>query len=218
MGDTRQNFAIVEYEFMTHNQEFNDLSHDLQAAYLRVWVGAVDLRRDVFSKAGIERGALAHQGRVNQEVLCRLVDICCKKKAKRPLMRRQSHGSVKLCGVYNKHRKLSGWSHLPWPGEDEGVSEAGSAATPVSDLRQGQGQGDGEREKKIPPTPQRGEQPASRALTLDEIARGAEPFAPIKALPPETRSDLSKIARAKADATRGGPPLPIGKVLAKGVL
>jgi len=137
-----QDFFVVEYEFIVSDEAFNDMSTDLQLGYLRWWITSVELRRRVFSKRGIEGGALAHRCRVRQGVMMRVVDAACAKG----LAERGASGAVKLNGVLKLHTKLRGWSDAPWPGKSEGVI----AAKSVSNLREGEGEGE------YPPTPHGG--------------------------------------------------------------
>lgn len=209
MGDTREDWAKVEYDFIVSDEAFNDMSDDLQLAYLRWWITAVAVRRHVFAARGIANGALAYRCRVKAEVMQQVVKACCANG----LAVRGNSGSVKLKGVLKLHGKLRGFSDAPWPGKSEGVSAGRIAAKSLSDGEERRGEGD---ERENPPTPPQAggkPKPASRALTKDEIARGASTHTPLPDLPAETRSDLRKIATARADHGRGGPAEPIGVIL-----
>jgi hypothetical protein len=112
MAPKRTEFAILEWEFLRWNDSYRLLSDSEARVYLHLWATAVHLRRDTFSKHEIENGYVADLCGVTCANLSSTISsiVSITDETRTPiLLKRGTHGSITVVGVYRKHRNLRGW-------------------------------------------------------------------------------------------------------------
>lgn len=125
MPKPRQDYAIVEWDFIRFDPRYRSLPDDEARAYLHLWTTCIHMRRDSFSKEEIEGPMLPDMAGVNLESFRRMVA----RALGSGLLSRGPGGRVKVDGVRTKHKSLTKWN-------DAGLKLESS--TPVSDERRGE--------------------------------------------------------------------------------
>lgn len=106
MPKPRQDFAIVEFDFIRFDKRYRDLPPDEGQAFLHLWVTCVHLRRSRFTRKEIAGGWLADIAGVNAECLRSAVAS----GVASGLLSRGPGGTITVDGSRTKHHTLRTWN------------------------------------------------------------------------------------------------------------
>jgi len=116
MPAQRNDFAQVEWLFLSENAVFLSLPDSAALIYLKLWTLCVHRRRDWYSRAEVKGTYLPSMMRVTPE--CLASSIASILASSQPsvdngvLFSRAAGGAIIVNGVYTKHKSLRGWKRF----------------------------------------------------------------------------------------------------------